>query len=137
MKNFNVHILGAILLITLFGFSSCSSDDDDNSFISDFDYPAETLYGTWKITKIGSWSIYFYTSETTTATFKSDGTYKGKGLFGSGTGTYTASGSNINCYIDDNLYCSYNIISLEGDTATLYMTIYKSSNTYKLTCVKQ
>jgi hypothetical protein len=34
----------------VFAFSSCSSDDDDSA-VSGFDYPAETLYGTWKITK--------------------------------------------------------------------------------------
>jgi hypothetical protein len=41
------------LVALVFALSSCSSSDDDDP-LSGFDYPAATLYGTWKITKYES-----------------------------------------------------------------------------------
>lgn len=37
------------LMMLMMTLTSCSKDDD--SPLDGFDYPAETLYGTWKITK--------------------------------------------------------------------------------------
>lgn len=119
-----------MLMMTL---ASCSKDDD--SPLDGFDYPAETLYGTWKITKVDgiSWSY-----KTTTATFSSDGSYSGKGYFGNGTGTYTAKGKTINCYISRKLYCTYEVQSLSGTTAVLRMAPDDNSSTSLiLTCEKQ
>ena len=56
-----------------FGFSSCSSNDDND----DFNYPKERLYGTWKISevKMSESSTYItWPMKETTATFNSDGT---------------------------------------------------------------
>lgn len=119
-----------MLMMTL---TSCSKDD--NSPIDGFDYPAETLYGTWKITKVGGISWLY---ETTTATFNSDGSYSGKGYFGNGTGTYTAKGKTINCYVSGKLYCTYEVQSLSGTTAVLKMfSDDNSSTSLTLTCEKQ
>lgn len=112
--------------------SSCNNDED-NDFISGFSYPAETLYGTWKLTKIGDMSWPY---QTTTATFNSDGTYSGRGYFGNGTGTYTAKGKTIKCYVDGLLYMQYEVVTLTGKTATMKMSDSDSSITVTVTCEK-
>lgn len=117
----------------VFAFSSCSSDDDDSA-VSGFDYPAETLYGTWKITKYESIAWPF---QTTTASFYEDGTYYGRGYFGTGSGTYTAKGSTIRCYIDGELFCRYEVVSLTGTTAVLDMYGGDGSSSIRITCTKQ
>jgi hypothetical protein len=126
-------LLIAPLLALVLCLSSCSNDDDDDP-LSGFDYSAETLYGTWKITKYKDITWPF---QTTTATFRSDGTYTGRGYFGNGTGTYKASGKTIRCYIDGDLYCRYDVISLSGTTAVLDMQLGSSSTTLRITCKKQ
>ena len=129
--------IAGIICLFAFLYVSCSDDgEDDESFISDFDYPAETLYGTWEIKKWGVVNWSYLTSKTTTATFYSDGTYYGKGYFGTGTGTYEATGSYIYCYIDNELFCNYEVLSLSADTAVLNMTIGETTFK-KLTCIKQ
>ncbi len=112
--------------------SSCSKDDDP---LGDFNYPADALYGTWKVVKAGDVAWPF---ERTTATFNPDGTYYGRGYFGNGSGTYTAKGNTIRCYVDGDLYCYYEVVSLNGNTAVLKM--YSASGDYlgmPITCEKQ
>lgn len=121
------------LMLLVATLSSCSSDDD--SPLDGFDYPAESLYGTWKITKVGSMSWPY---ETTTATFNADGTYSDRGHFGTGSGTYTAKGKVISCYVSGKLYCQYEVKSLSGNTAVLIMSAGgDDSSTLTLTCEKQ
>ena len=120
------------LMMLMMTLTSCSKDDD--SPLDGFDYPAETLYGTWKITKAAGFSWMY---QTTTATFNSDGSYVGKGYFGNGSGTYTAKGKTISCYVSGELYCTYVVKSLPGTTAELIMTTPESSTTLTLTCTKQ
>jgi hypothetical protein len=121
------------LVALVFALSSCSSSDDDDP-LSGFDYPAATLYGTWKITKYESIAWPY---QTTTATFNSDGTYYGRGYFGTGSGTYTASGKTIRCYVDGELYCRYEVVSLSGTTAVLDMYASSGSTSIRITCTKQ
>lgn len=114
-----------LLLTAMFlTFSSCSNDDDD-----EFDFPMETLYGTWEGTSIntdGSWTDiteYPFTSFAFSIKFNSDGTYTGRGYFGNGSGTYTAKGKTIITYVNGKEYFRYEVKSLSGNIAELSMTV--------------
>lgn len=113
--------------------SSCSSDDDFDP-CADFNYSAEALYGTWEITKLG---VLPWVRETTTATFNPDGSYSGKGYFGNGSGTFKATGNRIYCYINGELYCTYEVQSLSSRTAVLRMHAGSDSDYITITCEKQ
>lgn len=72
------------LVITLGG---CSKDKKKNGF----DYPIETLYGTWRVTHVEQKDGTMFDVTTpiaekvfkpTYATFNADGTYSGHGAFG-------------------------------------------------------
>lgn len=114
----------ATVVITAMSFISCSNDDDDK-----FNYPMETLYGTWEGTeiKVGDttidltsfWTPSKYQFKTT---FKSDGTYYGQGYFGTDSGTYKATGDMIYTYVDGQEYAKYKVLSLTNNEATLLMT---------------
>lgn len=121
MKKFlSMTLLFTAMFLTL---SSCSKDDDD------FDYPMDTLYGTWEGISInidGSWTDiteYPFTKFAFSIKFNSDGTYTGKGYFGNGSGTYTAKGKTIITYVDGKEYLRYDIKSLTNNVAELSMTV--------------
>ncbi|MDE6783129.1 MAG: hypothetical protein K2J17_05340, partial [Paramuribaculum sp.] len=64
-----------ILLATIISFSGCSNDDDDQPSLND-------IVGTWKLSQVSTnngGNFIDWPFETTTATFKSDGTYFGRG----------------------------------------------------------
>lgn len=114
-----------LLLTAIFlTFSSCSNDDDD-----EFDFPMETLYGTWEgisINTDGSWTDitqYPFTEFAFSIKFNSDGTYTGRGYFGNGSGTYTAKGKTIITYVNGKEYFRYEVKSLSGNIAELSMTV--------------
>lgn len=121
------------LMAFMISFSSCSSDDDDNNPTSEFNYSGELLYGTWKITKCAG---IVWTRQTTTATFGSDGSYSGEGYFGTASGTYIAKGDSITCYINGELYCTYEVISLTGNTVELNMIPASGTTSLRLVCTK-
>lgn len=121
MKKFlSMTLLFTAMFLT---FSSCSKDDDD------FDYPMDTLYGTWEGISInidGSWTDiteYPFTKFAFSIKFNSDGTYTGKGYFGNGSGTYTTKGKTIITYVDGKEYLRYDIKSLTNNVAELSMTV--------------
>lgn len=121
MKKFlSMTLLFTAMFLT---FSSCSKDDDD------FDYPMDTLYGTWESISInidGSWTDiteYPFTKFAFSIKFNSDGTYTGKGYFGNGSGTYTTKGKTIITYVDGKEYLRYDIKSLTNNVAELSMTV--------------
>jgi hypothetical protein len=137
MKNKYLYFV-AIMVGTMFcfGFSSCSSNDD----INDFNFPKESLYGTWKISEVKMPESSTYTSwpmEETTATFNSDGTYSGRGYFGNGSGTYSAKGNTITTYVSGNVYIVYTVLSLNGSTAELKMESPNSEEILWIKCVKK
>lgn len=115
-----------ILIFTLITalLSGCKKDDDAN-----FDYPLETLYGTWSGTAVeidGSWldiTTYPYTDLGFSIEFNSDGSYYGRGAFGDGGGTYKAIGSTVTTYIDGEMYAKYTIKSLSSTYVEATMTI--------------
>lgn len=115
-------ILFFMALLPMLILSSCSNDDD-------FDYPMDAIYGTWDVTDIkveGKWydiTTYPYTKYAMSISFKSDGSYYGKGYFGNGSGTYTAKGKTIITYIDGKEFAVYTVKSLSDKNAELTMTI--------------
>ena len=112
--------------------SSCS-EDANNVILEEFDYPEDVLFGTWTAVMLDGepWPSSY---QTTTATFSEDGTYSGKGVYGTGSGTYTASGKSIKCYVGGYLYCKYDVLELSGSRAKMRMT--KGSKKYDLVCKK-
>ena len=136
MKKYYLNMMTVLMAAVLcIGFASCSSDDDEN----DFNYPKESLYGTWKMSEVKmseSGSYIKWPMTATTATFKSDGTYSGSGYFGNGSGTYIAKGNTITTYINDKVYIVYTVLSLSGSTAELKMTNPNSNEVLWIKCVK-
>lgn len=123
--------------------SGCSKDDEPSNA---FDYPMETLYGTWRVTHIEqkNGSMLDVTTpiaervfEPTYATFNADGTYSGRGAFGDGSGTYKAKGKTISCFVDGQEYLKYDVISLVGTQCELKMYQSGSSSSIKIRCKKQ
>lgn len=121
MKKFlSMTLLFTAMFLT---FSACSNDDDE------FDYPMDTLYGTWEGISInidGSWTDiteYPFTKFAFSIKFNSDGTYIGKGYYGNGSGTYTAKGKTIITYVNGKEYLRYDIKSLTNNVAELSMTV--------------
>jgi len=137
MKKYYLNMLTALMVAILsVGFASCSSDDDDD----DFNYPKESLYGTWKMSEVKMSETGSYISwpmKATTATFNSDGTYSGSGYFGNGSGTYTAKGNTITTYVSGKVYIVYTVLSLSGSTAELKMTMPNSDEILWIKCVKK
>ena len=114
--------------------SSCSKDAN-KVILEDFDYPGDVLFGTWEAVMLDGepWPSEY---PTTTATFCEDGTYYGKGAYGNGSGTYTASGKTIKCYVGGDFYCKYDVQELSGSRAKLSMTILGLIK-YDLVCKKR
>ena len=80
MKKYLLNIMTIIMVAVMSaGFVSCSDDEDEVSI------PLESLYGTWNISEIKvleSTPYYPWEFAKTSATFNSDGTYQGKGVYG-------------------------------------------------------
>lgn len=127
-----------LIMASFVSFTSCSSDDEP-----DFDYPLETLYGTWEGTGIyidGKWidvTDYWYSKFAFSITFNSDGTYYGKGYFGTGSGTYKTSGKTIRTYVNGEPYNVYMVKSLSGTTAELSMGVEGSDETIDIRVKKK
>lgn len=141
MKNL---LLTAIAIIgVVFAFSGCSKDDE---LQNGFDYPLETLYGTWRVTHVEQkdGTMFDITTSTaerffepTYATFNDDGTYSGRGYFGNGSGTYKAQGKTITCFVDGTEYLKYDVLSLSGTQCELKMYESGSTSSIKIRCRKQ
>ena len=101
------------LLTMCLSYSSCSSDDEE----AKFDYPMETVYGTWHMTEaqisgvvwtdVTDWNMFI--------TFNPDGSYTINDVAGKVYGTYKASGKTIIVYVDKKEYQRYVIKSITGN----------------------
>ena len=118
MKTKTLFVL--LLLSSMFVLPSCQKEPA-------FDYPMETLYGKWEGTDVktsNGWvnieSSYFSDLQFS-ITFYEDGSYYGRGYFGNGAGTYTASGKTIITYVNGNEYYRYDVISLTNNVGHLRM----------------
>lgn len=90
-------------------FASCSKDEDEKS-----NETLKMILGTCEVTlvDIGNGKGYQnWILEETSATFKNDGTYSGKGYFGNGTGTYKLEGKTITCFVSGDEYLKYDILN--------------------------
>lgn len=136
MKTFRFIGMALFAVLMCVNFASCS-DSDEDEFELTGPY-ATKIIGTWEITHLGDGRVWIpWTNTRTTATFNSDGTYSGRGYFGTGTGRFELSNSHITCYIEGEVFMQYDIVSVEGDVAVL--TMYPESSSDKLTikCEKQ
>lgn len=129
-----------LMLITLM-VVSCEKDEKTDS---SFNYDLGLLYGTWRVTHVeqSDGSFLDVTTvvaeklfEPTYATFKSDGTYTGKGFFGNGSGTFKASGNTITTYVEKTVYLMYDVVSLNAGECQLVMR--DDSGSMKIKCKKQ
>lgn len=130
------------LLVCVMAFAGCSKDDETPKF----NYDLETLYGTWRVTEVqqkdGSFfdvttSVAEMVFEPTYATFNENGTYSGRGEFGTGSGTYKAEGNTIYTYVEGVEYLRYEVKSLSGEKCHLVMKKQGSSSTLEIKCTKQ
>lgn len=125
-----------LLLATIvIAMPSCSDDKDEpDGGIK------ENIIGTWKGTAAkvdGNWidiTKYPYSSLGFSATFYKDGTYYGKGAFGTGSGTYKIKGKTIETYVDGTLYLKYEVKEMTSSTAEL--TIVEGNSTLDVKVIK-
>lgn len=126
--------ISKFLVLVLLVLVSCSKKDDPS-----FNYDLNTLIGTWRIVQFGKIDVTTYPGnlsfEPTYATFNSNGTYSGRGEFGSGTGTYKAVDNTITTYIDGEEFIKYEVISLTNSVCELNMS--DNSGTVFIKCKKQ
>lgn len=118
------------ILIPAIAFTACGDDDKDEPALND-------IVGTWKLSQVstdGGENYIAWPFKTTTATFKSDGTYSGSGYFGNGSGTWKQSGKTIITYVGGEEYMRYEVKELTASTCTLVMSQDGSSMWVK--CVK-
>lgn len=127
MKRINFFNWSLMLVVLVSGLvvTGCSEDEEDK-----FNYPLETLYGTWIGTGIymesdGTWidptSSWMYEDLEFSITFYENGKYYGKGFFGTGSGTYKTKGNTITTYVDGEMYLYYKVTSLTNNKAELTM----------------
>jgi heat shock protein HslJ len=123
MKKFLIAFVAVFTLLC-----SCSKDDGNK-----FDYPMDTLCGTWEGIAVKTDSEWIditgsaFSRLQFSITFHSDGTYYGKGYFGTGGGTYKAFGKTIETYVDGELYYTYHVNSMTSNQAELTMSAKGSS----------
>lgn len=119
-----------VAIAAMVAFSACSKDDDD--VISN-----DVVVGTWTMTSVevnGKWhdvTSYPYDRFSASATFKSDGTYYGRGVLGNGSGTWKKSGSTITTYVGGEVYIVYKVSSLTENTMEGTMTQGSTSMNFK------
>lgn len=126
--------LNLILMLLLFGSCSNSSTkeiEDTLSFESQF-------IGIWKLDSIQYQnSMIPFTEEDTYAVFHKDSTYEGYGYFGNGAGTWKYIDKRITCFIDNENFAEYTILTLNPTRAYLKVYLFQSNLTLNLICKKQ
>lgn len=128
-------LLSLALLLPVVLLSSCSDDEEENNF----NYPMEYLYGTWSISEVeynGSYVDWEPIFEPTYITLNENGTYSSRGFFGSGNGTYTASGNTVITYIEGEEYFRYEVLSLTESSCEVIISMTGASETLQIKCVK-
>lgn len=126
-----------ILFLAITTLVGCSKDKDGDQLV---DNPYKTkVIGTWELThfnQIPITSLPEVFNKPTTITFTTSGSYSSEGAFGSESGTYTISGNIVKTYVDNELFISYEIISLKDGIAEAKMIDSSSSIVVKAKKVK-
>lgn len=127
----------AIMIAIVFSsvaFSSCSSDDDGDKY----GFTKADVVGTWETTAMqtsgGTWidlTNYLYYDMRAYAKFNSDGTYRGWGALGNGTGTWELKGNTLTTYVSGKVYITYTNIVLNGDEMSGTMSDNSASINFK------
>ena len=127
-KTFHFIMFIALSIMSIM-FLSCSKNDDVD--LGSFDYPTSELFGTWKASVIhanGRWIVVSdYPQYSMSITFNDDGTFKGEGYLGYGSGTFKLNGKTITTYVDGKLYATYYVSSYKEGVAEFTITIGKES----------
>lgn len=131
-------ILFAIAFMPLLFVACSSSDDNDDQPGQDFDYNIEMLFGEWRATHVEGKRAFNLTdplnelyAAPTYLKFNRDGSLEGEGLFGDGTGRYSANKKSIHTSIG-NTRKSLDVSSLEANTAKVKLNA-KELNTALIT----
>jgi len=107
-------VLFAVATVLL---SSCGKDDKKEN-----ESPYKSaIVGKWELTHFDGVDIGDIFDEKTTITFGADGSYSGAGAFGDGSGYYTLSDNNIKTFINNELFITYDIISLKDNVVEATM----------------
>ncbi len=117
----------SLMLMTVLSvcLTSCSKNEVN---LGTFDYPLEDLFGTWKVTMIhvegsAKWIVVDdYPEYSMSITFNSDGTYRGEGYLGNGSGTYSLHGKTITTYVDGKVYLTYTVKDLSSTSANVIIS---------------
>lgn len=127
----------AIMIAIVFSsvaFSSCSSDNDGDKY----GFTKADVVGTWETTAMqtsgGTWidlTNYLYYDMRAYAKFNSDGTYRGWGALGNGTGTWELKGNTLTTYVSGKVYITYTNIVLNGDEMSGTMSDNSASINFK------
>lgn len=135
--------MGLMALVLSLGFVSCGSDDDDDDDRSSSVTLKEKVIGTWELSEIYMPEGWVTTAAAgwsrTTATFGADGSYKGTGELGTGSGTYNVVGEDIICtvkYTNSSMTLKYRFEQLESKTATVLLTM-PSGESYRIRAIRQ
>ena len=116
-----------LMVLSAMIFFGCKKEDNNSS---GFDYDIKLLYGKWRTTHVelsdGSYldvtsSIAESVFKPTYSTFNLDGTYSISGYFGNFSGTYKTEGKTIITYVSGEEDVRYDVLSLSGISAELYM----------------
>lgn len=125
MKNLISTLLCCVLVVSV--FTACSKVDDET-------ISKDRLIGTWEGTAAcfnGTWvdltNEPFSSRLGFSITFYKNGTYYGRGAFGTGSGAYRVNGMTIDTYVDGDLYLSYKIKVMTETTAEI--TIVEGTET--------
>ena len=131
-------ILFLLAMLPMLVFTACSDDDE-----AVFNYPMETLYGTWEGIAIDlkegkiDLTNWYYSKYRFSATLNPNGTYSGSGYFGNGKGTYKATGNTIYTYVGGEEYLRYEIVSIFGDVVTIIMMMDGCNETLRVKVKKE
>ena len=127
----------AIMIAVVFSsvaFSSCSSDDDEDKY----GFTKADVVGTWETTAIQTSDGYrvdltsfLYYDKRAYAKFNGDGTYRGWGALGNGTGTWVLKGNSLITYVNGKVYITYTNIVLNGDEMSGTMSDNSTSINFK------